>query len=352
MKIVICWSHISGYMAACWRELAARPGVEVFLLGFESDAIAPFDARLLADVRHRLLNEAERQDVALTKKLVADEKPDIILMSGWFHPAYRKLAADPAFAKVKKIIAVDTPFRGDWKQAIGKRLLQPLLKHFERIVVAGERGYIYARYLGFAESKIRRGVYAVDFAVLSKCLPMRMNQNEGWPKRFLYVGRYADEKSIDVLVEGYRQYRAAATDPWELVCCGRGPSAGLLANQPGITDLGFVSPTQQADVYARAGAFVIASRFDPWPLVAVEAASAGLPLICSNACGSAVEVLRDHFNGYNFATGDASMLAARMTQLAGAGQDLPAWGARSQAFAAAYAAHLWPLRVFDGFLNP
>jgi aryl-alcohol dehydrogenase-like predicted oxidoreductase len=29
VKIVFCWSAISGYMAACWRALAARPGIEV-----------------------------------------------------------------------------------------------------------------------------------------------------------------------------------------------------------------------------------------------------------------------------------------------------------------------------------
>ncbi|MDB5328115.1 MAG: rfaG, partial [Phycisphaerales bacterium] len=159
MKIVICWSHISGYMAACWRALAAVPGVELFVLGFESDPVAPFDTRLLGEVRHRLLSETDRQNADLTKQLVVDEKPDVMLMSGWFHPAYRALAKDPAVAGVKKILAVDTPFRGDLRQAIGKHLLKSLLRKFDRIVVSGERGYAYARYLGFTEQQIRRGVY-------------------------------------------------------------------------------------------------------------------------------------------------------------------------------------------------
>ena len=40
MRIVICWSHVSGYMAACWRALAATPGVDLFVLGFGTVFVA------------------------------------------------------------------------------------------------------------------------------------------------------------------------------------------------------------------------------------------------------------------------------------------------------------------------
>ena len=36
MKVLICWSHISGYMAACWRALAAS-GVDLSLLAFRTE---------------------------------------------------------------------------------------------------------------------------------------------------------------------------------------------------------------------------------------------------------------------------------------------------------------------------
>jgi glycosyltransferase involved in cell wall biosynthesis len=349
MKIVICWSHISGYMAACWRALAATPGVEVFLLGFESDPIAPFDTRLLGNIRHRLLSETDRQNFELTRQIVTGEKPDVMLVSGWFHPAYRKLVADPAVAGATKIMAVDTPFRGDLKQAVGRHLLKPLLKRFDRIVVATERGYTYAKYLGFGESQIRRGIYGIDYAAFATCAEQRLANPAGWPKKFLYVGRYAPEKGMDVLTKAYQQYRANSRDPWELVCCGRGPLAGAVAGWPGVSERGFVPPDQQARVFAECGAFVIASNYEPWGAAIAEAGASGLPLICSNACSSIVDLLRDAYNGYTFATGDVDMLARRMSQLA-ARSDLPEWGRRSQHYAAAYAGTLWPLRVFDGLL--
>ena len=58
------------------------------------------------------------------------------------------------------------------------------------------------------------------------------------------------------------------------------------------TDRGFVQPADQAAIWAEHGAFALASRYDPWPLVIVEACAAGLPVIHSEACGSAVELVR------------------------------------------------------------
>ncbi|MGC4030696.1 MAG: glycosyltransferase family 4 protein [Tepidisphaeraceae bacterium] len=333
MKIVICWSHISGYMAACWRALAAVPGVEVFVLGFQSDAaVAPFDPALLGNVRHLLMDDKQRLDVAFVHQTVAAEKPDVLTISGWANPGLRPLASHAAFKHVFRIMMMDTPMRYDWRQAVGKQLLRGYLKNFDRVMVPGERAFAYARYLGFPDNKIRKGTYGIDFDAFAPSLGERLAQPGGWPRRFLFMGRYAPEKGLDTLIDAYARYRREAAAPWELVCFGRGPDAAKLANQPGVTDRGFISPTEQPRALAEAGAFVLASRFDPWPLVCVEAAASGLPLVCSTACGSPVEVLRDGFNGYQFATGDAEALCRRLHQVS-ARADLADWGRRSQAFA-------------------
>jgi hypothetical protein len=47
MKVVVCWSHVSGYMAACWRALAATPDCEVFVVAFGPEGDAPFDPAVM-----------------------------------------------------------------------------------------------------------------------------------------------------------------------------------------------------------------------------------------------------------------------------------------------------------------
>ena len=52
-------------------------------------------------------------------------------------------------------------------------------------------------------------MYGVDYASLSPLYQRRVEQPGGWPRQFLFVGRYVEDKAIDVLIEAYAQYRAA-----------------------------------------------------------------------------------------------------------------------------------------------
>jgi len=169
----------------------------------------------------------------------------------------------------------------------------------------------------------------------------------GWPRRFLFVARYERVKAPDVLVDGYRRYRAAVTEPWPLTVAGRGPFGNLFENEPGISDVGFVEPKDQPRLWADHGAFVLSSRFDPWPLVIAEACAAGLPVACSDACGSAVELVRDYFNGLTFPTESAESLAEALTWLHHHHAALPEMGTRSQQLAAPYSADMWATRWLE-----
>ena len=59
MKILFCWPTISGYMAACWRELAGRADADVFVLAFPRSAgkYSPFATDLMHGIPSRLLDE-------------------------------------------------------------------------------------------------------------------------------------------------------------------------------------------------------------------------------------------------------------------------------------------------------
>jgi len=109
----------------------------------------------------------------------------------------------------------------------------------------------------------------------------------------------------------------------------------------GIEDRGFVQPADQQQLLAEHGAFLLPSRYDPWPLVLVEACAAGLPIVCSEACGSAVELVRPMFNGFRVPTENAARFADAMTWLHRHYDELPAMGARSRSFAAAHDAKVW-----------
>jgi glycosyltransferase involved in cell wall biosynthesis len=332
-------------MAACWRALSQRAGVEVSVLAYRSgDKEANFRDDVVAGLNVRLLDERERADANLIRAIVTDAKPDVLVLPGWSSDPYRALAFEPALTGAKRVMTMDTPYRGTMRQRLGRFKMASYFARIDCVMVPGERAWQLARVLGFDETKIRRGMYGVDYEAFSALHERRANQPGGWPKRFLYTGRYADDKGIDVLLDAYARYRKQTTDPWPLTCCGMGDMKGHLAGRDGVEDLGFVQPAEMQEVMARCGVFVLASRYDPWPLVIVESSAAGLPVLCTEACGSAVEVVRSHHSGWLVATGDIADLARGLLLAHQSYNDLPPMGRRAQQLAEAYSAQAFARR--------
>jgi glycosyltransferase involved in cell wall biosynthesis len=340
IHVVVCWSAISGYMASCWRALAARPGIDLHVIAHRRGGGA-FAESLLAGLSHQLLDPQEADNRSLITGLVAERRPDVVAMTGWWLDAYRSLVRDRRLADAKFIMGVDTPWRHEG-QFLTRFRYWLTLRHIDHFFVPGERSWQYVKRLGAAPSRISRGMYGVDVTAWEKCIPARAAGP--WPRRFLFLGRYAEEKALDVLVDAYARYRGLVADPWLLTCCGTGPFASLLRGRPGIEDQGFVQPTDLAAVFAASGAMVLPSRFDPWPLALVEAAAAGLPIVCTDACGSAVEVVRPLYNGLVVPSESPDDLARALAEVTAREAEMPAWGERANQFARAYSAELWAER--------
>lgn len=338
INITFCWSAISGYMAACWRELAARDGVRLHVISHEPKGVSDFDARILNGVSHRYLDETECDNPAVVERIVHETSPHVIAMTGWWIKAYRNLLLANRLSASKFIMGIDSPWRTEL-QYLSRLRYWRFLRQVDQFFVTGERSWQYMKKLGVLPENISRGMYGVDASRWSEVHHQRPNRP--WPRRFLFLGRYEPVKAIDVLIPAYRKYRETVKDPWELVCCGRGPDRRLLDGVDGVIDRGFVQPSDLAEVFLNCGALVMPSRYDPWPLALVEACAAGLPIICSDACGSAVENVRPLYNGIVVPTGSIDELAQAMLTLHKKEDELPEWGRRSHELAQGYSAQVW-----------
>ena len=337
MKITFCWSAISGYMAACWRELASRAGVRLHVIAHRPTG-SDFSASLMEGVSHRFLDEGEAADVARVEELVAETHPDVVAMTGWWLKPYRSLLLATRLGHAKFIMGIDSPWRTEL-QYLSRLRYWRYLNRVDQFFVTGERSWQYMKKLGVPPARISRGMYGVDAIQWSAVHHERAGRP--WPRRFLFLGRYDREKAVDVLVAAYRQYRRRVAEPWQLMCCGQGRQRTSLEGVEGIEDLGFRQPAELGEIFLQAGVFVMPSRFDPWPLALVEACAAGLPVICSDACGSAVEHVRPLYNGFIVGTGSVEDLADALAEIHAIEPVLPEWGRRSHELAAAYSAEVW-----------
>lgn len=371
LTIAFFWTGVSPTMTACWRALAALPHTRlvVFLelpakadTAFEHEALLEgIECRVYAPVGPSLSNgqarhgvtglrrEAALRDVtpfepAAVEREIAAVAPDVMVVLGWRSPLCRLAAESPVFRSVPKLFAFDMPFAWSLRKLVAPLVLRRYLQRFVGAMVPGERSAAYARYLGFPESKIERGLIGLDTAAAAEAARDRAAL-PAYPRRFLFVGRYAREKRIDLLVAAYRRYRGRVSDPWGLTCCGMGPEAGRLRGVEGIEDRGFVQPSEMGEMLATHGAFVLASDYDPWPFVIAEAVAAGLPVVCTSACGNSVELVRSYFNGRVVGPGDAAGLAEALEWVHDREAEARWIGERGMPLAAPYAKEVWAERV-------
>ena len=73
----------------------------------------------------------------------------------------------------------------------------------------------------------------------------------------------------------------------------------------------------------------------------VEAAAAGLPIICTDVCGSGVEVVRSWYNGLVIPEENTASITKALLTLHQHHAELSLWGQRSQQLAAPYATDIW-----------
>jgi glycosyltransferase involved in cell wall biosynthesis len=315
MRIAFLWDSLSGYINACLKELASRPGVELFVGHLAASENAPFDESQFAWMRNRVILRS-RRDVASLEEPLRKFQPDILIIASWNKPAYRAIAKAYA-GKAWRVMGMDNYWLGTFKQRVGV-WVAPFYVHplADAVWLPGEPQAIFARKLGFEQRVILRGSYSCEQSRFADAYLSRINQNKQLSRVFLFIGRFAREKGLETLVRAYQSYRESSANPWSLVCCGTGPLQYLLESKAGIRIEGFVQPERLPEIMASAGCLVLPSEFEPWGLVVHEATSAGLPVLASEKVGAAVHLVQSSYNGFIFGCGDTEGLASLMSRVA------------------------------------
>jgi asparagine synthase (glutamine-hydrolysing) len=347
LRVVFCWAEVTGYMASCWQALAKRPGIDVHVVHTRRlfQRQNPFEVdSLLEGVSNREFSKDTPHIDDWLLQEVAARRPDVVVVCGWIFWPYTRLMAAPQLKDASVILGMDSPWRGTAVQRLSRWRLRSIVQHSDMVVTAGERSAEYARHMGVSVDRIRSGYYGFDFDRFSPVADRRVSSSMAWPRQFLFVGRYVAQKDLPMLLQAYAAYRAAVPNPWGLTCCGSGPEAHLLRDQAGVVDAGFTQPADQPDMFAKHGAFVLASNFEPWGVVLAEAAASGLPLLCTTACGAGVDLVREGVNGFTTEPGDASALAKAMRWMHDHEEQLEAMGRRGQELARNFSADAWATR--------
>ena len=131
------------------------------------------------------------------------------------------------------------------------------------------------------------------------------------------IGQFIHRKGFDVLLDAWKD----VPQPAQLVLVGGGDLEEEYRRQ--IRDLnlknvylvGFVAKEKVFQYYHASDLFVLPTREDIWGLVINESMASGLPVIGTDRCVAAVELIENGVNGYVTAVGDVPALAEAMTKI-------------------------------------
>jgi glycosyltransferase involved in cell wall biosynthesis len=155
------------------------------------------------------------------------------------------------------------------------------------------------------------------------------------PRYFLFAGRLVKEKGIFDLLEAYQTLPTSLKREVGLVYVGDGPARAALARKTkdlagSVVLAGFAQRDRLAQYYALASAFVFPTHADAWGLVVNEAMACGLPVICSDAAGCAVDLVQNCGNGFVVPAYNVAKLCGAMSEVASSADLRVRMGKRSR----------------------
>ncbi|HZC69793.1 MAG TPA: glycosyltransferase family 4 protein [Jatrophihabitans sp.] len=136
----------------------------------------------------------------------------------------------------------------------------------------------------------------------------------------VYAGRLVHEKDVQTLLRAVRPLRESHPG-LRLAVAGMGPHESVLRERArrlrvarAVDWLGFVPEAELAALFGAADAVVVPSRYEPFGIVALEAAAAGAPLAVAETGGLA-DLVEAGVAASSFPAGDADALASAVGKL-------------------------------------
>lgn len=161
----------------------------------------------------------------------------------------------------------------------------------------------------------RRNVVVIPNAINKATPPVRNFDHS--PLKCLFVGRFASNKGIDVLMETISRINTEGyLSKYHFTLVGKGPLYDNITKNyalPNVTFTGFASDEDLFRLYRENDIFVFPTLFEGMPTVVLEAMMAGMPIIVSDT-GATAELV-DYRNGALLEAGNIRALKTALQQM-------------------------------------
>lgn len=298
--------------------------------GFQKITLCPHEA--VDDLSASVLQ-------SLVDKVLTEINPSIVVVHGYASRDALGLLAWSVRNGRPVVMMSESNAHDDERHWWREWLKQRLVHLCSAALVGGSASKHYLEQLGLPAEHVFFGYDVVDNAHFAQSRSLKTSLfPRSVPPFFMASARFIEKKNFSRLIQAYALYRLRACEPsWQLSIIGDGPLRPEIEATIASLDLGehvilqgYKQYNELPAWYGAASCFIHPSTTEQWGLVVNEAMAAGLPVLVSNRCGCAIDLVRQGLNGFTFDPYDVQQMADLMWQIAHGDVDCQAMGHASQ----------------------
>jgi glycosyltransferase involved in cell wall biosynthesis len=342
VHLAILTTHPVQYYAPVFRELAARPGVELQVFygwkgavdstldrGF-GQAFA-WDVPLLEGYSFEFLENVAADpgthhtggiDCPQVVNRIQASKPDALLVYGWNYRSHQQ-ALRGFYGRLPILFRGDSTLldeRPGWRQWARRLYLRRVYRNIDVALSVGTANRAYFMAHGLPESRIRYVPHSVDHSFFADPDGQHIQAARRWRETLgipghapviLFAGKLESKKAPDLLLKAFQGLGHPTA---HLVFGGTGPlETELKRDAPArVHFVGFQNQSRMPVLYRLGDMLILPSRGpgETWGLALNEAMACGRAVIASDKTGAALDLIQPGQNGFVFSSGNLTALTA------------------------------------------
>lgn len=261
-------------------------------------------------------------DIKIVYKLIkylAETRPDVVFTPGYVGAVNLSVISWCTLFRIRLVLMFDSQERDLPRTRIREWLKSRIVKLYSSYFCSGTKSRDYVTKLGAPSSKVELGYDCIDNDLFASIADNALRAEASLralhrlPSQYLIaVGRFIEKKNFAGLIRAYAAYLECTSSTRRLLIVGAGPLEeeirGLISVYKLVdhVELRNYMPSESVGLYmALSDALIVpSSKEEQWGLVINEGLAVGVPVLASEVCGAAPDLIVNGENGMCFNPAD------------------------------------------------
>lgn len=318
---------------------------------------------------YELIQDGILEEVPLKKRItgmlsaIQRFKPDVVNITGYYDLAFWVVLFYCKLNGIKTILSNESTAGDHQRKGFKEKLKAFFVRQFDGFFNFGTLSAKYMTELGARPHQLLVNKNCVDNQSIRSIYKnaylnreqSQINQNLH-RHNFIFVGRLIPFKNLPVLMEAFQEALAQTkARNWGLILLGDGEQKVELekiVSENGFKQISFLPSVGWKEVptyLALADVLVLPSYSEPWGLVVNEAMACGMPVIVSERCGCAPDLVQNQRNGIIINPYSGKELANALASFMDGSYSIHDMGRVSEKIIEEYTPQIVAKEMYEGF---